>query len=97
MNKLCFLIVISLACASCSTSKTKLTSGTGVEVLNSQPGKKCSVVAKVEGINEKGSVDLARNHARNQAGNEGADAITFDEEINNAGTWRVMATGYRCH
>jgi hypothetical protein len=90
-------ILILLALVSCSTSKTKLSKkGMRVEVLTNKPGKQCSVVEKVIGVNDKGSVELARNHARNLIGNSGGNAITFDEEIMNGNSWRVHSTGYHC-
>lgn len=92
-----YLIVLLLIVTSCSTSKTKLDSrGKEVEVLSTKPGSGCSVVNKVVGENDNGSVDLARNHARNLAGKAGGNAITFDEEIMNGQKWRVHATAYEC-
>ncbi|MCO4795398.1 MAG: hypothetical protein KC493_16885 [Bacteriovoracaceae bacterium] len=90
-------IFIALIFVSCSVSQTKLSSkGMKVEVLKSKAGSQCSVVEKVVGINDKGSVDLARNHARNLIANAGGNAIHFDEEIVNGSAWRVHSTGYHC-
>lgn len=95
MKYLNILLVLTLV--SCSTSKTKLSKkGIKVEVLSNKPGSQCSVVEKVIGFNDKGSVELARNHARNLIGNAGGNAITFDEEIMNGNSWRVHSTGYHC-
>ncbi len=91
------IMLVLVLFVSCSTSKTKLSKkGMKVEVLAKKPGKRCSVVEKVIGVNDKGSVELARNHARNLIGNAGGNAITFDEEIMNGNSWRVHSTGYFC-
>jgi hypothetical protein len=83
--------------ASCSTSKTVLSNeGMAVKVLTTKRGVTCDVVGKVVGENKEGSVELARNHARNLAGKKGASAIYFEEEIQNGSTWRVHSTAYRC-
>jgi hypothetical protein len=95
LNKilLCGLVVL----VSCGAAKIKLSShGEKVEVLKRQPGKECSVLAKVIGENDDGSVDLAQNHARNLVGNKGANAIYFDEEVSNGNSYRIHSTGYAC-
>lgn len=86
---------MAMIIASCSVSKTKLTAGKNVKVM---PTKKsnCEVVTKVIGINDNGSLDLAKNHARNLAGDQGANAITFDEEFRNGKEWKVHSTAYLC-
>ena len=90
-------ILLMVTFVSCSTSKTKLSKkGMEVEVLSNKPGGQCSVVEKVIGVNDKGSVELARNHARNLIGNAGGNAITFDEEVMNGNSWRVHSTGFYC-
>ena len=82
---------------SCGASKIKLSSdGEKVEILSRKPGKECSVLAKIIGKNEGGSIDLAQNHARNLAGNKGANAIYFDEEVSNGNSYKIHSIGYAC-
>ncbi len=82
----------------CTVSKTKLSSqGQAVEVIDNKPGKDCFVVAKVVGENGEGSVDLARNHARNLAAKLDADTLFIDQEVPNGNNVKVYATAYTCN
>lgn len=82
---------------SCSTPMTKLTeAGAKIEVIDNYKKKQCDVVDKVVGINDKGSKELARNHARNLAAEVGGDSIVFDETIQNGYEFKIHATVYRC-
>ncbi len=92
------LSLILLLSVSCATSKKRLSDdGRKVQVLRSKPKGNCSVVDKVVGENDEGSVELARNHARNLVAKMDADSIYFDEEIGNGSVWRVHSTGYNCN
>ncbi len=91
------LLLVSLLTVSCGTSKFKLShKGKKVEVAKTEPGKKCSVIAKVVGENDGGSAELAKNHARNLVGNKGGNVIIFNEEVVNGKSYRVHSTGYAC-
>lgn len=93
--KLLFFSLITLV--GCSTAPGILTdSGKAVEVFNTKPGNECSVVGKVVGDNDKGSMDLARNHARNLAGKIKANAIHITQEVPNGQKAQVFATAYYC-
>ena len=98
MLKPILLILVLTATVSCGTSKIKLSSGgEKVEVLKRKPERgDCSVIGKVTGVNEDGSVDLAENHARNLVASKGGNAITFDEEVNNGKSFQIHSTGYKC-
>jgi hypothetical protein len=90
--------LLALIVVGCTVSKTKLTSkGQAIEVLDNKPGKDCFVVAKVVGENDEGSVDLARNHARNLAAKLEADSIFIDQEVPNGNNMNVYATAYTCN
>ncbi|MBT3585888.1 MAG: hypothetical protein HN509_13360 [Halobacteriovoraceae bacterium] len=91
------LIACLLLLVSCATSKTKLSSdGMKVKVMSTKRGTKCNVVNKVIGENDNGSEELARNHARNLAGNDGANAVHFDEVIKNGKDIKLYSTAYNC-
>jgi len=89
-------LILLATLASCSTSTTQLSdSGKNVRVYPNRRGLQCEVVGKVVGENKEGSVELARNHARNLAGEKGADGIVFDEEIQNGSNWKVHSTAFK--
>lgn len=91
--KYLFLLMVTVACS----SNSKLSSdGRKVEIL-AKASTNCEVVGKVVGINEDGSVELARNHARNLVADEDGNAIVIDEEVANGSVFKVYATGYRCN
>lgn len=95
MNKIIFLSLSALM--ACSVSKTKLTSdGEKVEILLNKPKEECSVVEKIIGMNEQGSVELARNHVRNLAAKADANAVYIEQEIPNGGVVKIFATAYSC-
>lgn len=96
MKKLSFIIAI-LFVASCSTSKTKLTdSAKNVRILTSQRNTDCNTVDKITGINNKGSVELAKNHARNLAARADGNAVYFEQVVHNGSEVQVHATAYDC-
>lgn len=93
--KLFFLSLIVLV--GCSSTPGLLTdAGKQVEIFNNKPGSECSVVGKVVGDNDKGSMDLARNHARNLAGKIKANALFINQEVPNGQSAQVFATAYYC-
>ena len=89
--------IISLITISCSISKTKLSSdGQEVKILSKAEKSKCSTIDKVIGLNEKGSDDLAQNHARNLAASLDGNAIFFDEMVSSGNMVKAFATVYDC-
>jgi hypothetical protein len=95
--KALFLSILAISLVSCAGSSELLTDdGKKVELFNSKPGAECSVVGKVVGETDKGSVDLARNHARNLAAKLRANAIFVNEEVSNGAKIQAFATAYQC-
>lgn len=95
MKTLSFFLI--LLAAACSTSKTKLTEGGKKVKVIGRPGKQCDIVRKIVGENDEGSPGLAKNHARNLAAKDGADAIVFNQVVSNGKEYTVHATAYDCH
>jgi len=97
MTKSLMLCATLALFASCSTSKTKLSSGGKlVKTLQYKKNDNCNVVNKVVGENDIGSEELAKNHARNLAAKSDGNAIYFDETVANGNKIRVHATAYAC-
>jgi hypothetical protein len=94
-NSRIVLIVSLLGLLGCSSAHELSGSGMNVEVQKNKP-KDCVVVGKLTGTHEGGSIDLARNMARNLAADKGANQIYFGEEFSNGGTWTVIGTAYKC-
>ncbi len=89
-------LVVLLVLVGCSSNSQLSNDGKKVKVFGSKPDSDCEVVGKVVGLNEEGSVELARNHARNLVADEDGNAIVFDEEVANGSVFKVYSTGYRC-
>ncbi|MFZ4714251.1 MAG: hypothetical protein ACOYL6_11080 [Bacteriovoracaceae bacterium] len=85
-----------LATVACSSNSKLSHDAKNVKVFGSKPDSDCEVVGKVIGINEEGSVELARNHARNMVADQDGNAIVFDEEVANGSVFKVYSTGYKC-
>jgi len=82
----------------CAVPKKKLSkAGRSIQVLQYKPKGNCEVVDKVVGVNSNGSVELARNHARNLVAKIGGDSIFINEEVGTGKKWKVFATGYLCN
>ena len=97
MTKTYISIFALLLLASCAVSKTKLsTDGKKVKILSSKKARGCNVVEKVVGINKNGSVDVAKNHARNLVARAGGNAVYFDDTIQNGSVWKVHSTAFEC-
>lgn len=91
------LILLSLVAVSCAVSKTRLSDdGKTVKILSKAEKTSCNVVDKVVGVNEKGSDELAQNHARNLAAKVDGNAIFFDEMLSTGKMVKAMATVYEC-
>jgi hypothetical protein len=90
-------IFLLIALGACSVSKTKLSSrGEKVDVLANKPKEECSVLDRLVAENDKGSVELARNHARNLAAKVDANAVWFEQEIVNGNSVKIHFTAYHC-
>lgn len=89
-------LAILFLLAACGSNSKLSSDGRKVEIMI-KPSTNCEVVGKVVGINEDGSVELARNHARNLVADEDGNAIIIDEEVANGHVFKVYATGYRCN
>lgn len=85
-----------LVLVACAAPQELTKDGLKVKVYGSKPPSDCEVVAKVVGHHDLGSVELARNHARNQVASKNGNAVTFDEEVQNGKQFRVHSTGYMC-
>ncbi|EQC51603.1 DUF4156 domain-containing protein [Bacteriovorax sp. DB6_IX] len=97
MKKVLFAVTAAALMTSCAVSKTVLTpEGEKIKVVNKKPHKRCRAVISVVGENDEGVMDLAINHARNQAGKKGADTLYVTDEVSQGSMWRVHATGYIC-
>ena len=97
MKVILALTLLPLLLIGCSTSKTALSSdGKKVRILSSTKESGCNVVDKVVGENEKGSLPLAKNHARNLAAKVDGNAIFFDEIVQNGAVYKVYATAFEC-
>ncbi len=90
--KITLLITLLVGCSSIHELSS---AANDVEVQKNIP-KGCTVVGKMTGTHKEGSIDLARNMARNLAADKGANQIYFGEEFSNGGTWTVIGTAYKC-
>ena len=96
MKTVLFVSTLSLLSA-CSSSPGVLSDeAKEVQVLPNKPGEECNVVGKVMGENAQGSVELARNHARNLAAKLKANGIFINQEVPNGSKIQVFATAYQC-
>jgi len=92
-----FTIIFLLMVVACATSKKKLSSGGAkVKELAHKKGHGCAVMDKVMGENKIGSLELAKNHARNLVAKAGGDAIYYEETVRNSKDIKVYATAYLC-
>ncbi len=89
-----FFLVLSLM-VSCATSYQLDEQSKKIEIYSTAP-KDCVVVGKVEGVHKKGSMDLARNQAINEAAKLGANGVVINQEIPNGMKNEVFATAYKC-
>lgn len=92
--KVMFFLALSLM-VSCSTSYQLDEQSKKIEIYSTAP-KDCVVVGKVEGLHKKGSMDLARNQAINEAAKLGANGVVINQEIPNGMKNEVFATAYKC-
>lgn len=93
-----YSVICCLLLVGCAVSKTKLSSGgKQVRILKSKSSAKdCNVIDRVQGMNDKGSEQLATNHARNLLAKMDANAILVNDIIPNGSKIVVTATGYFC-
>lgn len=88
---ICFLIFTH----ACSTSHSLSSKAQRVKVIYRKP-KNCTVTGRFKGVHEEGSLDLAKNQARNMASKKDSNAIFFDEEFSNGQIWTAVGIGYKC-
>jgi hypothetical protein len=93
--KVMFFLLLPVLTVSCATSYQLNEESKKVEIYSSAP-KDCVVVGKVEGVHKKGSMDLARNQAINEASKLGANGVVINQEIPNGMKNEVFATAYKC-
>ncbi len=92
MKYLIFMIML----AACSSNPTQLTDkARELEVYPAKPTD-CRVAGRVVGVDEKGSKELALNHALNQAADLKASGIFVNQEVPNGSVMNVHATAYQC-
>jgi hypothetical protein len=90
-----YLVLISLM-AACSSNSSQLTEkAKDLEVYSNKPVG-CTAMDRLVGIHEKGSKDLALNHALNQAAKLGATGVYVNQEVPNGNKMAVHVTAYRC-
>jgi hypothetical protein len=96
--KYIFSILLVLVFTACSSGPTtKLSSkGKNVQIIEGKPESDCEIVGKVVGENGFGSVDVARNDARNKVGDLDGNWILIKEEVPTGNAWKVHALGYKC-
>ena len=91
----CALLITLFSCASNPGGITN--AGKLVKVVPSEQKKSsCEVVGSVTGESSNGSVEMARNDARNQVAKLAGTHIFFKEEIQNGKDWSVHGIGYQC-
>ncbi len=90
-----YLIMISLVVACSSRSEQLSDKAKDIEVHQTKPTQ-CRVIAKVEGLNEQGSKELALNDALNQAAEKGANGLFVNQEVPNGNKISIFATAYDC-
>lgn len=82
--------------AACSTQKHQLSDrARDLEVYANKPTN-CTAMDRLVGVHEKGSKDLALNHALNQAAKLGATGVFVNQEVPNGSMMAVHATAYKC-
>lgn len=89
-------LVLMIMLAACSSKPVQLTDkARGLEVYPTKPAD-CRVAGRVVGVDEKGSKELALNHALNQAADLNASGIFVNQEVPNGSVMNVHATAYQC-
>lgn len=91
-----FLLPLLFIGVSCSTNSVQLSDkAKDLEVYGTKP-QNCRVMGKIVGEDKSGSVELAQNHALNQAAKLDATGIFINQEVSNGTHRRVHATAYQC-
>lgn len=82
--------------ASCSSNPYKLTEeGKKVELKSNRP-KNCEVIGRVSGESKDGEFEAAKNVARNNAAEKGADSLFINDQVQNGAIVKVLGTAYKC-
>ena len=89
-------LAMMLAAAGCSSNPYKLTDeGRKVEIKVNRP-KDCEVLGRVSGESSDGEFEAAKNIARNNAAEKGADALYINDQVQNGSIVKVLGTAYKC-
>ena len=89
--------LICLLFLSCSTPKVNLTDdGRKVKVFPNKPFPSCEVKGPLVGENDFGSVETAKNHARNLAAEMDGNYLLIKDELKNGKDVKVEALAYFC-
>lgn len=96
MNKF-LMVILSLAfVASCSSNPYRLTEGGKKVELKLNRPKNCEVIGRVSGESEDGEFEAAKNVARNNAADKGADTLFINDQVQNGAQVKVLGTAYKC-
>lgn len=90
-----FLLPLLFIGVSCSSSMQLSDKAKDLEVYGSKP-QNCRVMGKVLGEDRTGTIELAQNHALNQAAKLDATGIFINQEVSNGTLRQVHATAYQC-
>lgn len=91
-----FLLPVIFLSVACSSSNVQLSEkAKDLEVYGNKP-QNCRVTGKVVGEDRSGSIELAQNHALNQAAKLDSTGIYINQEVSNGPVMRVHATAYQC-
>ncbi len=91
-----FLLPLVFLGVSCSSNSLQLSErAKDLEIYGTKP-QNCRVVGKIVGEDKNGSIELAQNHALNQAAKLDATGIYVNQEVSNGSVMRVHATAYQC-
>lgn len=91
--KMLALFALTVACSSNPSQLTE--KARDLEVYSTKPVG-CTAMDRIVGVHEKGSKDLALNHALNQAAKLGATGVFVNQEVPNGNKMAVHVTAYRC-
>lgn len=90
-----YVLVLAFLGACASPQYQLSDSARELEVYATKPAN-CTAMERVVGIHDKGSKDMALNHALNQAAKLGATGVFVNQEVPNGQRMAVHATAYRC-
>lgn len=92
------IFILWVLTAACSSNNPGVLSEKAKDLeLYAKKPLNCPVVGRVVGVDKNGSLDLATNHAMNQASKLNATGILIDQEVPNRKSRAVHATAYQCN